>query len=339
MRKQIVVTGAGGFIGRNVVAELNARGYDNLLLVDSMGSDEKWRNLLGLQYEDFLHPDEFLTSLEKGKIAEFDALIHLGASSSTTERDADFLLKNNYRYTRTLCEYSLRDNTRFIYASSAATYGDGGRGYSDDVAELPVLRPLNMYGYSKHMIDLWARKHNLFDRIVGLKYFNVFGPYEDHKGDMRSMAAKSYDQIKKTGKVELFKSYRPEYADGEQKRDFIYVKDAVAMTLHFLEHRNTGGLFNCGTGQARSWKDLATATFAAMNLPPQIEFIAMPEVLQGKYQYFTQAPMEKMRKAGYTTQFTSLEDAVFDYVTTYLNKREDAGTGKCARDSNGKEPR
>ncbi len=339
MKKQIAVTGAGGFIGRNVVAELNARGYDNLLLVDSMGCDEKWRSLLGLQYEDFLHPDEFLASVEKGKIAELDAMIHLGACSSTTERDADFLLKNNYRYTRILCEYSIRDNTRFIYASSAATYGDGSHGYSDDVAELPILRPLNMYGYSKHMVDLWARKHELFDRIVGLKYFNVFGPCEDHKGDMRSMVAKSYDQIKKTGKVELFKSYRPDYADGEQKRDFIYVKDAVAMTLHFLEHRNNGGLFNCGTGHARSWKDLATATFAAMNLPPQIEFIAMPEVLQGKYQYFTQAPMEKMRKAGYTTPFTSLEDAVFDYVTTYLDKREVVEEKQQEHGLKGKEPR
>ncbi|MGO8718425.1 MAG: ADP-glyceromanno-heptose 6-epimerase [Acidobacteriaceae bacterium] len=339
MKKQIVVTGAGGFIGRNVVAELNARGHDNLLLVDSMGCDEKWRNLLDLQYEDFLNPDEFLANVEKGKIAELDAMVHLGACSSTTERNADFLLQNNYRYTRTLCEYSLKENTRFIYASSAATYGDGSHGYSDDVAELPTLRPLNMYGYSKHMVDLWARKHKLFDRIVGLKYFNVFGPYEDHKGDMRSMVAKSYGQIKKTGKVELFKSYRPDYADGEQKRDFIYVKDAVAMTLHFLEHRDGGGLFNCGTGQARSWKDLTTAVFAAMNLPPRIEFIAMPEVLQGKYQYFTQAPMEKMRKAGYQTPFTPLEDAVFDYVTAYLDKRDDSEPGNWAHDPKGQESR
>ncbi len=310
MKKQIVVTGAGGFIGRNVVAELNARGHDNLLLVDSMGCDEKWRNLLDLQYEDFLNPDEFLANVEKGKIAELDAMVHLGACSSTTERNADFLLQNNYRYTRTLCEYSLKENTRFIYASSAATYGDGSHGYSDDVTQLPTLRPLNMYGYSKHIFDLWARKHKLFDRIVGLKYFNVFGPYEDHKGDMRSMVAKSYEQIVKNGRVELFKSYRTDYADGEQKRDFIYVKDAVAMTLHFLGRRDGGGLFNCGTGQARSWKDLAKAVFAAMKMPPQIDFIEMPAILQGKYQYFTQAPMEKMRQAGYTTPFTSLEAAV-----------------------------
>jgi ADP-L-glycero-D-manno-heptose 6-epimerase len=327
MKKPIVVTGAAGFIGRNVVAELNARGYDNLLLVDQLGHDEKWRNLVGLDYEDLIDPDEFLTSVEKGKIAELEAVIHLGACSSTTERDADFLLQNNFHYTRTLCDFCLRENSRFIYASSAATYGDGSHGYSDDVAELPRLRPLNMYGYSKHIFDQWGRKHKLFDRIVGLKYFNVFGPYEDHKGDMRSMVAKSYEQIKKTGKVELFKSYRPDYADGEQKRDFIYVKDAVGMTLHFLARRDAGGLFNCGTGQARSWKDLAMATFAAMKVPPQIEFIEMPTVLQGKYQYFTQAPMEKMRKAGYAEPFTSLGDGVADYVTSYLQTRAPADIG------------
>ena len=324
MKKPIVVTGAAGFIGRNVVAELNARGHDNLLLVDNLGHDEKWRNLLGLEYEDILNSDEFLSRVEKGRIDELEALIHLGACSSTTERNADFLLQNNYRYTRDLCEYCLREKTRFIYASSAATYGDGDQGYSDDVTQMPTLRPLNMYGYSKHLFDLWARKHKLFDQIVGLKYFNVFGSYEDHKGDMRSMVAKSYEQIQKTGRVELFKSYRPDYADGEQKRDFIYVKDAVAMTLHFLTQRNDGGLFNCGTGQARSWKDLAMAVFAATKMPPQIDFIEMPAILQGKYQYFTQAPMEKMRKAGYTAPFTSLETAIADYVTSYLQCREPA---------------
>lgn len=187
-----------------------------------------------------------------------------------------------------------------------------------------------MYGYSKHIFDLWARKHKLFDRIVGLKYFNVFGPYEDHKGDMRSMVAKSYEQIVKNGRVELFKSYRTDYADGEQKRDFIYVKDAVAMTLHFLGRRDGGGLFNCGTGQARSWKDLAKAVFAAMKMPPQIDFIEMPAILQGKYQYFTQAPMEKMRQAGYTTPFTSLEAAVTEYVTSYLQTREPVNTAEIA---------
>src|SRR5665213_1220979 len=218
--KRIAVTGAGGFIGRNLVAELNARGFDDLILVDNLGHDEKWQNLLGLRYEDILDPAQFLLRLEQGSFAAFDAILHMGACSATTERDADFLLRNNYHYTRTLCEWSLAHNARFIFASSAATYGDGSHAYNDDVAELPILRPLNMYGYSKHMVDLWARKHKLFDRIVGLKYFNVFGPHEDYKGDMRSVVSKSYDQILKTGKVQLFKSYRPDYADGEQMRDF-----------------------------------------------------------------------------------------------------------------------
>jgi ADP-L-glycero-D-manno-heptose 6-epimerase len=322
MTKQIVVTGAAGFIGRNLVAELNARGCDDLILVDTMGHDEQWRNLVGLRYEDILEPAEFLTRLEAGKLADLDAILHLGACSSTTETDADFLLRNNYRYTRSLCEWSLKHRTRFICASSAATYGDGSAGYSDEEAALSSLKPLNMYGYSKHIFDLWAKKNQLFDRIVGLKYFNVFGPYEEHKGDMRSVVSKSYKQIQETGKVELFKSYRSDYADGEQMRDFIYVKDAVAVTLHFLDNRGSSGLFNCGTGGARTWKALATAVFSAMGLPPRIEFIEMPEILRGKYQYFTQADMSKLRRAGYTAPFTSLEDAVRDYVGIYLAKHD-----------------
>jgi len=293
--------------------------------VDNLGSDEKWSNLRGLRFEDILQPPEFINSLESGKFSNLDAIVHIGACSSTTERDADFLLRNNYAYSRKLCEWSLQHNTRFVYASSAATYGDGSAGYSDDVSLLNTLRPLNMYGYSKHMFDLWAQKHGLFDRIVGLKYFNVYGPYEDHKGDMRSMVNKAYRQIKNTGKVQLFRSYRPDYADGEQMRDFVYVKDAVAATLHFLNDRETGGLFNCGTGLARSWKDLVSATFSALEIPSQIEFIEMPEVLRGKYQYFTQAETTKLRNVGYTASFTSLEDAIQDYVATYLAKLESGG--------------
>ena len=325
MAKQIVVTGGGGFIGRNLAAELNAQGYDDLILVDVLGRGEKWRNLLGLRYEDILNPQQFLEGLERGKITGLDAIFHLGACSSTTERDADYLLQNNYHYTRRLCEWSLAHGARFIYASSAATYGDGSAGYSDEDELLSTLKPLNMYGYSKHMFDLWALQHKLFDRIVGLKYFNVYGPFEDHKDDMRSVVNKAYGQIRQMGKVQLFKSYRPDYADGEQRRDFIYVKDAVAVTLHFLRESTGGGLFNCGTGQARSWKDLVNAVFAALRITPEIEFIEMPEVLRAKYQYFTQADMGKLRSAGYATPFMSLEDAVRDYVTTYLAKQDSGG--------------
>jgi len=322
MAKLIVVTGAAGFIGRNTVAALNARGNDHLLLVDNLGMEEKWSNLLGLRFEDFIDPVEFKKRVEaSGGNLGVDAIIHLGACSATTERDADFLLRNNYQYTRMLCEWSMTHGVRFIYASSAATYGDGGKCYSDDDAVTPTLRPLNMYGYSKHMFDLWALKNHLLGRIVGLKYFNVFGPYEDHKGDMRSVVQKSYHQIRRSGEVSLFKSYRPDYGDGEQKRDFIYVKDAVDVTLHFLDHRDRGGLFNCGTGEARTWKDLATAVFAAMDAKPNIRFIEMPDGLREKYQYFTQAEVSKLRRAGYTKPFTRLEDAVRDYVRTYLAAR------------------
>lgn len=321
MAKTIVVTGAAGFIGRNLAAELNARGCDELLLIDSLDTGNKWKNLAGLRFEDLLGPTEFLVGLDRNSPANIDAIVHLGACSSTTETDADFLLRNNYRYTRTLCEWCLRNDVRFIYASSAATYGNGRQGYDDDEAKLDELRPMNMYGYSKHMFDLWARKHDLFRRIAGLKYFNVFGPYEDHKGDMRSMVAKAYEQITQTDRVQLFKSYRAEYEDGKQMRDFVYVKDAVAMTLHFLDHRNIGGLFNCGTGKARSWNDLAKAVFSTMNQPSKIEYVEMPVAIQGRYQYFTQANMAKLRKAGYSEAFTPLEDAVRDYITGYLAVR------------------
>lgn len=319
MHKPIIVTGAGGFIGRNVVAELNERGCDDLVLVDTLGHEDKWRNLVGLQYEDILDPGQFLSFLEFGKF-EPDAIIHLGACSATTERDADYLLRNNYQYTRTVCEWSLKHSVRFIYASSAATYGDGSHGYSDDHAALGTLSPLNMYGYSKHMFDTWALRHDVLGRIAGLKYFNVFGPYEDHKGEMRSLICKAYRQIRESGKVQLFKSHRPDYNHGEQKRDFIYVKDAVAVTLHFLEHRDCAGLFNCGTGQARTWNDLAAALFRSMGLPLQIDYVEMPEALRGKYQYFTQAEIQKLRRAGYKAEFISLEDAVQDYVSRHLAK-------------------
>jgi ADP-L-glycero-D-manno-heptose 6-epimerase len=324
MARPIIVTGAAGFIGRNVVAELNARGEDEIVLVDELGKDEKWKNLVGLRYEDIVSPEEFLVLIEDGTFADARAVLHLGACSATTEKDADFLLRNNYQYTRVLANWALANEIRFVYASSAATYGDGADGYDDDDKVTPYLKPMNMYGYSKHMFDLWALKQGLLKTIVGLKYFNVYGPYEDHKGDMRSVVSKSYDQIRATGVVKLFKSYKPEYKDGEQMRDFLYVKDAVDVTLHFglQKHDAPGGLFNCGSGRARTWLDLVRAVYAAMGLPAKIQFIEMPEALQGKYQYFTQAEERKLRAAGYEREFTSLEDGVKDYVTNYYLPRE-----------------
>lgn len=324
MARPIIVTGAAGFIGRNVVAELNRRGETELILVDELGKDEKWKNLVGLQYEDIVSPEEFLGLLEDGQFADARSVIHLGACSATTEKDADYLLRNNYQYTRVLCNWAMEHEVRFVYASSAATYGAGELGYDDDDSITPNLKPLNMYGYSKHMFDLWALKHRLFSNIVGLKYYNVFGPYEDHKADMRSVVNKSFDQIRCDGFVRLFKSYKPEYKDGEQMRDFIYVKDAVDVTLHFAlqEFDAPGGLFNCGTGEPRTWVDLVSAVFAAQGLDPKIEFIEMPDQLQGKYQYFTQSKVAKLQAAGYMKPFTSLEDGVRDYVETYLLKRD-----------------
>jgi ADP-L-glycero-D-manno-heptose 6-epimerase len=234
MSKSIIVTGAAGFIGRNTVAELNRQGYQDLILVDTLGRDGKRRNLRKLHYDEFLAPQALLSQLDRGNLSNAAAIVHLGACSSTTETDADYLLENNYRYTRRLCEFSLEHGIRFIYASSAATYGDGGRGYSDDEETVKQLRPLNMYGYSKQMFDLWALKSGALKQVVGLKYFNVFGPFEDHKGNMQSVVAKSYRQIRDSGKVQLFKSYNPQYAHGEQMRDFVYVKDAVAVPLSFL---------------------------------------------------------------------------------------------------------
>jgi len=317
----IVVTGGAGFIGSALVWKLNQLGEEEILIVDELGSEEKWKNLTGLKFIDIYHPNEFIELvLDDAVPFESEAILHMGACSSTTEKDADFLIRNNYHYTQDLAKFSLTHRIRFIYASSAATYGDGLNGYEDKEAELNKLRPLNMYGYSKHLVDLWLYRMGMNEEVVGLKFFNVFGPNEYHKNDMRSVIHKSYGQIIETGKVNLFKSYKGEYKDGEQMRDFIYVKDAVDMALHFLENRETNGLFNVGTGNARTWVDLVSAVFNAMDKPINIEFIEMPENLKEKYQYFTQANIDKIRNAGYTKPISSLEDSVIDYVQNYLMK-------------------
>ncbi len=316
---RIVVTGGAGFIGRNIVAELNAAGRDNILIVDELGQDDKWRNLVGLSYMDYLDKDDFRFAARHDALGDVEAIVHMGACSATTERNAAYLADNNYRYTVELCEWCLQHGARFIYASSAATYGDGAQGYDDDPARLPELRPLNMYGYSKHMFDLWAWKRGLLDRIAGLKFFNVYGPGETHKGDMRSVVHKACGQILADGKVRLFKSYKPEYRDGEQRRDFLYVKDAAEVVRFLLENPELGGLFNCGSGQARTWNDLARAVFTALGREPVIEYIEMPDTLRDRYQYRTEADTTRLRAAGYGTPFSSLEDGVAEYVRQLRN--------------------
>ncbi|HNX52990.1 MAG TPA: ADP-glyceromanno-heptose 6-epimerase [Pontiellaceae bacterium] len=322
MSIKYIVTGGAGFIGSNIVKALNARGETDILLVDELGEDEKWKNLVGLQYEDYIDKDDLFDYLEELTLDDVKAVYHLGACSATTELDADYLAYNNYHYTRALCESCLDAGVRFVYASSAATYGDGTLGYSDADEMTPKYKPLNMYGYSKHMFDLWAIKSGAIREIAGMKYFNVYGPGEAHKGDMRSVVHKSYGQILKDGEVKLFKSHRPGYKDGEQVRDFVYVKDAVEETLWFGEHPEVSGIFNCGTGQVRTWKDLVSAVFCAMGRQPNIQFIDMPEHLRGKYQYHTQADLTKLRAAGYTRPFMSLEDGITDYVQSFLMKEE-----------------
>ena len=314
----IVITGAAGFIGSALVWRLNQLGKNNIIIVDELGKDEKWKNLVNLDFEDFINKNLFIEKIETGLDFKVDAIIHMGANSSTTEKDADYLMINNFEYTKKLALYSVTKNIRFIYASSAATYGDGSLGFDDEDETNKTLRPLNMYGYSKNIFDFWALKKNMLDKIVGIKYFNVFGPNEYHKADMRSVVHKAYEQIRDTGSVKLFKSRNNDYKDGEQKRDFIYVKDAVDMTLHFMDHKNNNGLYNVGSGKARTWNDLVAALFDALGKPTNIEYIDLPDHLADKYQYFTEAKLNKIKKADYSQQISSLEESVTDYVKNYL---------------------
>lgn len=317
----IVVTGGAGFIGSALVWRLNQLGVDRIVIVDELGKDEKWMNLNGLKYADFLHKDDFMGMvLKKSEPFKISSIIHLGACSSTTEKDADYLMDNNYHYSQELAKFCLENGSRFIYASSAATYGDGSNGYNDDESKLDILRPLNMYGYSKHLFDCWIKRNGLLNKVVGIKYFNVYGPNEFHKGDMRSVVHKAFEQVRDHGKVKLFKSHKVGYKDGEQKRDFVYVKDAVDMTLYFLEHVSENGIFNVGTGKAQTWVELVTALFNAVGKPVNIEFVDMPEDIREKYQYFTEANLQKIRRAGYDKNIMNVEEGVTDYVKNYLMK-------------------
>ncbi len=318
-----IVTGGAGFIGSVMVWKLNQQGIDDIIIVDKLRKEDKWKNLTKKKFNDYIDKEEFIEKLFNNKFSGVEGIIHIGACSSTTEKDADYMMKNNFEYSKLLVQWSLNNNIRFLYASSAATYGNGEFGYSDDDENTLKLRPMNIYGFSKHFFDLWVLKNNLQNKIAGFKYFNVYGPNEYHKKDMMSVICKAYSQIRNTGKLRLFKSYKKGIPDGEQKRDFVYVKDIVDIMFYFLQNRDKNGIFNAGTGKARSFNDLAKASFNAMGKKTNIKYIPMPISIRDRYQYFTEAELTKLRNAGYTKEFTSLEDGVKDYIRNYLMNEDD----------------
>ncbi len=319
-----IVTGGAGFIGSAIVWALNQRGINDIIVVDELGSDEKWKNLGPLRFKDYIEKNDFRRLVACGKpfTGEVSAVFHMGACSSTTETDASFLADNNYNCSKEVAEFAIRHHAHLIYASSAATYGDGAQGYLDDEDSIDSLRPLNMYGYSKQMFDLWARDSGLFSKtaqvkVAGLKFTNVFGPNEWHKGDMRSLVCKAYEQILSTGRLKLFKSHKPEFGHGEQMRDFLYIKDAIKMILFVMDKELTG-LFNIGSGIPETWNTLAKAIFTALDREPEIEYIDMPVHLRDKYQYYTKAEMDKLRAAGFSSPTEPVAKSVEDYVRNHL---------------------
>jgi ADP-L-glycero-D-manno-heptose 6-epimerase len=317
---KILLTGGAGFIGSCLLRKLNSEGIDDIMVVDHLGCSEKWKNLTGKGFQEYMEKGDFMDCLESGKLKKaFDVIIHMGACTSTTEPDASYLIENNYGYSLKLAKFALAEKAVFLYASSAAAYGAGEHGYGDEDENTPRLKPLNMYGYSKHLFDLWLIHNKLTDKVTGFKFFNVFGPNEYHKGDMRSVPAKVFSSVAAGEKMRLFKSYRDDYAHGEQKRDFVYVKDAVDVLFYFIEHPDKKGIFNLGTGLARSWNDLAGALFSALKIKPGIEYIDMPPALREKYQYFTEADLKKLRKTGCSHEFLTLEESITDYVEYLKN--------------------
>jgi ADP-L-glycero-D-manno-heptose 6-epimerase len=314
---RVLVTGGAGFIGSALVWGINQRGTARVVIADRLGRSSKWRNLRALRFEDYVEADGLIEKLEADLLGTFDFVLHMGACSSTTEEDASYLARNNYEFSQRLCGWALQHGARFLYASSAATYGDGREGMADDAAHIERLRPLNMYGYSKLLFDRWTRDQDLLGRVAGLRFFNVFGPNEDHKADMRSVVHKAFSQVRDEGTVRLFRSHHPDYRDGEQRRDFVYVKDVVAMTLHLAADGATG-LFNIGSGEAHTWLDLVRPIFAALGREERIEFVDMPPALRETYQYHTQADVGRLRDTGYSAPPTPLDASVTDYVRNYL---------------------
>lgn len=316
----IAVTGAAGFIGSCFVRTLNEQGYDDILIIDSLEQDDRWNNLVTKKFRGIEHPEVFKRKCSEGIYDAHDisALIHMGACSSTTERNAEYLLENNYRYSIAMAQFALAHDIPFIYASSAATYGAGENGY-DDVS-VSGLRPLNMYGYSKQLFDEWIIGNGLEQSVTGIKFFNVFGPNEYHKGDMASMIFKSWKQVHAQGHISLFASDIAEYPDGGQMRDFIYVKDACKVMWNILQSKQSHGIINLGTGKARTWNDLAHAVFKALGKQSDIRYVSMPDSLKGQYQYYTQAVMNKLQSSSSAHQFLELEDSIADYVVNHLEQ-------------------
>jgi len=322
----LLVTGGAGFIGSNLVAGLNEAGRSDIVVNDVLGDAGKWRNLGKCRLADIVPPAELIGWLERRKL---DAVIHLGAISDTTASDGDLVIATNFRLSLKLLDWCTATRTPFIYASSAATYGDGAAGFDDNwsATALTRLKPMNLYGFSKHLFDLavidrFERREKLPPQWVGLKFFNVFGPNEYHKGEMASLVAKRFDDAKAGRVVRLFKSHRDGIADGEQKRDFIYVDDVVAVVRWLIETPSVSGIFNVGTGNARSFRDLVTALFQALGRAPNIEYVDMPAAVRDQYQYFTQAEVENLRRTGYNAGFTTLEEGVSRYVTSFLDQAD-----------------
>lgn len=315
---KVIVTGGAGFIGSCVVKSLNERGIFDILIVDNIQSTGKWANIRNKTFVDYVNKIDFINNLHRFK--DYTHIIHMGACSSTLEPNFDYLYNNNYAYTKTLWNFCVENKLCFIYASSAATYGDGMRGF-DDKNDITQYSPLNAYGYSKHLFDLWVQKQRKRPKqYVGLKFFNVYGPNEYFKNQMASIIFHGYKQIKATGTLKLFKSYSMECLNGEQKRDFVYIKDVCKVIDFFINNNSLNGLYNVGTGQAESFNNLAKVLFSTMNMNLNVEYIDMPEHLQKNYQYFTQANMCKLFDAGYTEKFYSLQEGAKDYIINYLQK-------------------
>lgn len=319
----LIVTGGAGFLGSAMLWKLNSLGNDEIVIVDNLRDSQKWRNLVKRKYVDYLQRDEFIELVRNNNLPwKVDGIIHMGACSSTTETDADFLMRNNFHFSRDLCRFALEKGARFINASSAATYGAGEHGFYDDPAIIPYLRPLNMYGYSKQLFDLWLLRENLEQSVVSLKFFNIYGPNEYHKGPMASVVFKAFGQIRDTGKVRLFASNTPSIADGEQRRDFTYVKDCVNLMQWLLDNSGINGIHNVGTGGAASFNQLAGEIFRAMGKPAHIEYIPMPAQISANYQNFTQADMSWLKNLAYPHSFMDIGTGVKDYICGYLEERD-----------------